>query len=152
MDDVQDQTILTPKIDETSGEGSGASILLNLESMIKSNLSSIDRIKEEIDKKQGMLDDILNNDPTYKQHCDNAKEAGKIKSATKQQLLKQPQAADLANRVQTLRSELKEIQGGLSDYLKEYQRMSGTNEIEGDDGEVREIVYTAKLIKKFERR
>ena len=80
-----------------------------------------------------------------------AKAAAKIKSATKQQILKQPQAADLANKVKTLRSELKENKASLSDYLREFQRMSGISEIEGPDGELQEIVYTAKLIKKSSR-
>jgi len=46
---------------------------------------------------------------------------------------------------------LKDLQNALSDYLREYQRLSGSNEIEGDDGEVREIVYVAKLVKRTSR-
>jgi hypothetical protein len=36
----------------------------------------------------------------------------------------------------------------LSDYLREYERLSGTNQIETDDGHIHEIVYIAKLLKK----
>lgn len=134
---------------KTQDSDGGATVLLSLESMIKNSLTALDRMKDDLDKHRGLLDDIFNNDPTYKDHCEKAKEASKIKSATKQQILKQPQAADLSHKVTTLRSEIKEQQAALSDYVKEYQRMSGVNEIEGDDGEVREIVFTAKLVKKF---
>ena len=125
-----------------------ASVLINMESMIKSLISSMDKLKDEMELNKGMLDDILNNDPTYKEHSDLAKEAAKVKSATKRQVLKQPQAAELAGKVQSLRSQIKENKASLSDYLREYQRMSGVNEIEGEDGEVREIVFTAKLVNK----
>ncbi len=123
-------------------------ILINMESLIKGHISTIDTLTTEARKIKEMLDDIFANDPTYQEHDKIAKEAAKVKQGTKQQILKQPQAADLDKKYKELRGELKENQGSLSDYLQEYARMSGVNEIEGDDGEIREIVYNAKLIKK----
>lgn len=140
MDEDQAQTLPT-----TSSDDSSASVILNLEEMIKSHLSSLDSLTEELKKHQGMLDDIFLNDSTYRDHSEKAKEASKVKSATKQQILKQPQVADLATKVKNLRSEAKELKDALSDYLQEYRRMSGVTEIE-HNGEVREIVYVAKLV------
>lgn len=97
------------------------------------------------------MDGILDNDSTYQEHSEAAKEAAKVKAATKQQILKQPQAADLAEKVRSIRSQIKENKASLSDYLREFQRMSGINEIEGSDGEIREIVFTAKLVNKSSR-
>lgn len=131
-----------------SMDQTNAEILINMESMIKSHLASLDKLQEECSKHKSMLDDIFENDPTYKEHSEKAKESSKVKANTKAQILKRPQAADLDNKVKTLRSEVKEIQKALSDYLQEYARLSGVNEIEGEDGEVREIVYTARLVKK----
>lgn len=125
-----------------------SSVIMNMESMIKTLLASQGRLQEEAGKYQDMLDDILENDETFKEHSEAAKAAAKIKSATKQQILKQPQAADLANKVKTLKSELKENKASLSDYLREFQRMSGIDQIEGPDGEIQQIVYTAKLVRK----
>lgn len=123
-------------------------ILINMESLIKGHISTIDKLSDEAGKLKDMLDDIFANDPTYQEHDKAAKEAAKIKQNTKKQILKQPQAADLDKKIKDLRSEIKENKASLSDYLQEYARMSGVNEIEGEDGEVREIVYTARLIKK----
>lgn len=123
-------------------------ILISMESLIKGHISTIDKLSEESRKFKDMLDDIFTNDQTYQEHDKAAKDAAKIKQNTKRQILKQPQAADLDKKIKELKSELKENQASLSDYLQEYARMSGVNEIEGEDGEVREIVYTAKLIKK----
>ncbi len=134
---------------EGSNEVGKADILINLESLIKSNLSAIERLQVEVRENKGILDDIFNNDPTFKKHSDDAKEAVRIKTNTKQQILKTSQAADLNNKLKTMQSELKEMQGSLSDYLQQYATMSGVNEIEGEDGEVRQIVYVARLIRKI---
>lgn len=141
---IQDAAIVEdPKPDPT--------VLGDLENLIKGHISGIDTRKEELKKIKEMLGDILVNDPTYQEHEKLAKDANKVKSATKAQLLKAPNAAELANKIKTMAAEVKEMDAALSDYLREYQRMTGSNEIEGADGQVREIVYVAKLVKKSSR-
>lgn len=129
-------------------EVNASDLVLNMEGMIKNLISTLDRQKEQAGKFQEALNDIFENDETYNTHAKAAKEAARVKSNTKQQILKQPQAADLFEKVKTLKSEIAENSASLSDYLREFQKMSGISEIEGDDGELREIVYTAKLIRK----
>jgi len=86
-------------------------------------------------------------DPIYREFDDNAKAAAKDKLAAKKEILKKPDVADLSLKVQSKRSEIKELKEKMSDYLTQFQQLSGLNEIEGEDGEVRTIVYTARLIK-----
>lgn len=126
----------------------GAQVILNLEEMIKNSVTSIDRSKVELKKQREMLEDIFNNDPTFKLHSDKVKEANKVKMGTRAQIMKQPNVSALSEKVKEIKTQIKELEGALSDYLKEYARLSGTNEIEGEDGEVREIIYLAKLVKK----
>jgi len=145
VDAVQDGEIVP------TSDGTGAEVLINMESMIKSTITGLDTGKTELKKMKEMLTDTFANDPTYQEHEKLAKEANKIKSKTKSELLKQPAATDLNKKIKELAVELKESQDGLSEYLREYQRLSGSNEIEGDDGEVREIVFTAKLVKRSGR-
>lgn len=125
-----------------------AVLLVRIEEMIKTHISQIDNLAEEVSKHKEMVDDIFTNNETFQEHDKIAKEAAKIRSKTKQEILKRPDATNLSNKLKTLKSEKLELQEGLSDYLREYQRLSGSNEIEGEDGQVREIVYTAKLVKK----
>jgi len=129
-------------------EETPADMLVNLESTIKEHIASIDKSKGELKKLKEMLADTYQNDPTYQEHDKTVKEATKIRSKTKSELLKQPAAADLNAKVKELSGELKDFQAALSDYLREYMRLSGSSEIEGDDGEVRDIVYVAKLVKR----
>jgi len=140
-DKVEEETS-TPQV-------GGADVLLNLEQLIKTHITNIDKIKEDLKIKNEMLNDILVNDETYRKHDEDVKAATKIKTATKQQILKQPQAAALNSEVKEMKTGLKELNVALSDYLREYGRMAGVNEIEGEDGLVREIVLTAKLIKRI---
>lgn len=128
-------------------EGQGL-VVIELENTIKSHLASIDKLEGEYATHKDMLEDVFNNDSTYKEHAKAAKEAARIKNNTKQELMKQVQVAALAEKVKDMKREISELQNALSDYLREYQRISGLSEIEGEDGEIRQIVYVAKLIRK----
>lgn len=133
---------------QNASDESNSQVLISMEGMIKSYIAQIDKNADEAKKLKEMLDDILKNDPTYAEHLNLSDEAAKIKNKTKAEILKRPQAADLNNKLKNLRSTIKESKDTLTDYLREYQRMSGVNEIEGQDGEVREIILVPKLVKK----
>lgn len=133
---------------QTTPSSSDAALVMKIEEMIKTHMAQIAELGEEATKYKDMLDDILLNDETFQEHDKATKEASRIKSNTKKEIMKRPDAADLANKLKSVRSQQKELREGLSDYLREYQRLSGSNEIEGEDGEVREIVFVAKLVKR----
>lgn len=139
---VQDGEIVSPSPDDNS------QLLLSLDEMIKSNIQSIDRLKVEVRKLNETIQDGFNNDAVYKEHDDAVKAATKIRQATKAQIMKQPAVLTLVQKVKTLKAELKDKQFSLSDYLLEYQRISGANQIELEDGEVLEIVNSAKAVRK----
>jgi Rad3-related DNA helicase len=133
---------------EKPADDNAAQVLLDLEQLIKTNISNIDNGKNELKKLREMLTSALENDETYRLHNEEAKKAAKQKSATKTQIMQQTANKQLAEKTRGIAADVKEAEGALSDYLREYGRMSGTNEIETDDGQIREIVYVAKLVKK----
>lgn len=146
---MDNQTLNPTEESEVPQSGNNdAVLLLRIEEMIKTHISQIDQLQEQATKFKEMIDDIFTNDETFQEHDKIAKEAARVRSKTKSEIMKRSDVADLADKMKSLKSEKAELQGGLSDYLREYQRLSGSNEIEGEDGQVREIVYTAKLIKK----
>ena|SRR5260221_13449881 len=151
-DIVEGEVVEDPKEDAPITQDNDATVLLSLENLVKNHIASIDRLKDELKKHKQMLEDGFSNDAVYQEHARLAKEAIKQKSATKSQITKQPQNMQLANKIKNMSAELKDKQFSLSDYLLEYQRMTGVNEIEGEDGEVREIVNTAKVIKKAQKK
>jgi hypothetical protein len=127
---------------------SDTSVITDLESLIKSHITGIDNRKIELKKLREMTNDALLNDKTYQDQDKTAKEAAKIKNATKSQILKMPQNQSIVAKSHEMAAEIKEMDEALSEYLREYQRISGSNEIETDNGDVREIIYIAKLIRK----
>src|SRR3989344_6131188 len=132
-----------PEAKSPESTGNDAVLLIRIEEMIKTHISQIDNLQEEITKRRDMVNDIFGNDEVFKEHDKEAKEAAKIRSTTKAQIMKRPDVADLSSKLKELKSEQSGLKEGLSDYLREYQRLSGSNEIEGEDGEIREIVFLA---------
>ncbi|MBI5045109.1 MAG: hypothetical protein HZC02_04225 [Candidatus Levybacteria bacterium] len=139
----------TPQEPQVVGD---AAILLNLEEMIKNYIQSLDKLREEKKKMQEMFEDSFANNPTYRENSDKAKEALKVKATTRQQIASQPSVIALAQKLKGLGSDIKERQVALSDYLLEYQRLSGANEIEDNEGQIREIINSAKLIKRSSKK
>ena len=133
---------------DQNASDSSAQVLTDLEALIKTHIATIDKAKADLKRQREMITSALENDETYRLHNEEAKKAAKTRSQTRFQILEKPENKVLVERAHELSSSIKEQDGALSDYLREYQRMSGTNEIETDDGQVREIVYVAKLIKK----
>lgn len=128
-----------------------ATVLVSLESTIKQHIRLIDQNKSELKKIREMIASALANDETYKLHDEETKKAAKVRAATKSELLKLSYNKSLVEKSHALATEIKESDDALSEYLREYQRISGSNEFETDEGEVREIVYVAKLVKKYTR-
>ena len=121
---------------------------LEMEGLIKNHIASIDKLKDEAKQFKQMIEDVLLNDAVYKDHDQKAKEAAKIKGATKKQIMSQPAVASTVSKLKDTQARVKELSNALSEYLREYTRLTGTNEIEGLDGEVREIIFLAKVVKK----
>ena len=120
----------------------------SLTGLINGHIAGLDRERENLGKVSEMLNDILANDLSYKDATDKAKEVAKEKAKAKANILQQPTAHDLSFKIKDSRIEIKQLSLELSGFLTEYQKLTGSNEFEGEDGEIRKIVYTAKLVGK----
>lgn len=147
---VEGEIVATDKPQENSPEDN-STIITSLDELIKSHISSIDRLQEEQKKLREMLADGFNNDAEFKQLSDKVKDANKAKSVKRAEIMERSGIIEVANKLKSLNAEVKEKQMSLSDYLLEYQRMTGVNQIEGSDGEVREIIHIAKLVKRLSK-
>lgn len=145
MDDQK----LDQEIEETeapSAEANQATVLLSLEEMIKKYITRLDQLKVEVKKQREMYDDSFLNNPTFIENTEKAKVAAKDLLVTKKNISSQPAVVQISLKLKNMRDEMKEIEQSLSDYLQEFQRLTGANEIEGEDGKIRDIVNTAKLV------
>ena len=130
-----------PKDNQTS------QTLVSVESLINSYNSRLDTLQAEQKQFKEMLNSILDNDADYQTVAKEASKFTKQKTLAKQKVLKLPEAAQTVEKMKECQMQLREIKTALSDYLSQYVTLSGTNQIEGIDGVLRQIVYTAKLVK-----
>lgn len=145
MDDLQD-AIDPEKNTAKLGNDNQATVLLSLEEMIKKYITRLDKLKIDVKKQKEMYDDAFLNNPTFIENTEKAKAAAKDLLVTKKNIASQPAVIQTALQLKSIRGEVKEIEQSLSDYLQEYQRLTGANEIEGEDGKIRDIINVAKLV------
>lgn len=115
--------------------------------MITNYNTRFDEIQKEFKEHKEMLNAILENDDEFQTLSEEVAKQTKLKTIAKQKVMKQPEAAKLQDKIKEYQSQVREIKTALSDYLAQYVALSGTNQIEGADGIVRQIIYTAKLVK-----
>ncbi len=136
------------KVEDAEVVSENVMSLLEIQDAINSRLKKLENLKEDMKPHKEMLDSIFANDDDYIEKNEVAKKASKNKSEAKRRVLRQPQAAELNQKIEDIKNEGKELQESLSYYLREYQRLTGANEFESEDGGLRQIVYIAKLVRK----
>lgn len=132
----------------SSSETDAALSVMRIEDMINRQLADISKMREEMKMVHDSFEDSFKNDAKFREFDDKAKEAAKQKNAYKQAMLKEPALAELSNKLDQLKGEVKDMQMALSDYLREYSRVTGLMQFETEDGQVLEIVQVYKLVKK----
>jgi hypothetical protein len=150
-DIVEGETVEEAEV-SVPNASNNATVLLSLEEMIKNNIATIDKETAELREKRHMFTDAFQNDATFKEHEEKAKEANVTKLQTKQQILKQPATMQLAEKIKSMSADLRERKAALSDYLLEYQRLTQATTIEDLDGNIREIINDAKAVKRSNKK
>lgn len=137
--------------DEVIVDATGATSSMNvieLTAIINRYAADIDKVKGSLKEKNAMFKDAFEGDAKYHEQDVKVKDLNKLKNAEKQRILKTPAMEALTAQVNDLKMEIKDMQDLLSGYLEQYQKVSGTNVIETEEGEIREIVPVFKLVKR----
>ncbi len=145
---TEGEVVSSDVVSSDTPDTSAVTILESLESMIRENLQKIQKLGEEANQHKEMVDSVLLNDEIYKTHEEAAKAAAKVRNNTRVELMKRPDIANVANKLKEAKMEIKEIKESMDSYLQEYQRLSGSNEIEDANGIPLQIVSSAKLVRR----
>lgn len=121
--------------------------IINIESLINTANSRLNDLTYESKEYKAMLDEILESDSEFKEVDKEAKKQTKLRTLARQKALNTPGAKTNIDKLKETQAQLREVKIALSDYLAQYVKISGSNQIEGPDGVVRQIIYTAKLVK-----
>jgi len=138
----------TPDNQTTIDNSNPAADLIALEGLIINYITKIDKHKEILGEKKEMLESNLDNDPAYQEAAKLAKEASKKKQEEKARIIRQPEVEKIYSDVKDGQTQLRTMKDSLSNHLQNYGKLSGTNQFEDEEGQVREIVYTAKVVKR----
>ena len=146
--EVVDSDQKTDNSDLQSEVSDQSTVLLSLDEMIKATFASIDRLTEESGKLRDMVNDGFAADANYKIADDEVKKATKARQSVKKEIMNRKGIIEMVNKLKDANMELKDKKASLSDYLLEYQRLSGANQLEMPNGEILEIVQVAKVVRK----
>ena len=122
--------------------------IMRLENLINSHFTDLKKLQVSLKEQNGMLKDAFGNDSEYLAVQEKLREIQKIKKTVKDKIIHEPAITILNEKVADLRTEIKDTQAALSDYLQQYFQESGMRQITGTDGEIMEIVTMVKLVKK----
>ena len=122
--------------------------VLDLTTLINDYDKTMGELKNQLKEQKSMIKDAFENDQEYNEIAEKVKELNRQKNAIKQRILKTPAVETVMAKVKDLQADLRDMEDKMSGYLQEYQRVSGTNVIEGVDGELRQIVPVYRLVKK----
>jgi len=152
MDETDEKDLLTVTSDAEAQDqpesNSAVQDDLNLTKQINLFISRIERLKDEVKPLREMLASMLDNSEEYKNADKEAKKASGKRNEIKKSILSTPAGKELDEKMKSAKQELSDAQEALSYYLREYSTQTGLNEFEGEDGELRQIVYVAKLVRK----
>ncbi|MFA6250354.1 MAG: hypothetical protein WC686_02485 [Candidatus Shapirobacteria bacterium] len=122
--------------------------LLNLQSLIRNTEARLNELQKTNQTLKEMVDALLENDPSYVELDKQSKKAQKEKSVAKQQILKTPSAKETVEKIKDNQFQIKDLKVALSDYLAQYVIESGSRQVEDSNGQLLDIIYTAKLVKR----
>lgn len=154
MDDNNQQEVVDGEVVEEASSKSAppadgqAQVLLSLEELIKNYIDSIESLTDALKTHRQMFADGFDNNPIYRELEEKVKKENKARLELRQQILGQQSMRELAQKIKDMATELREKKNSLSDYLLEYQRLANTNIIQGNDGQEREIINSAKAVKR----
>lgn len=121
--------------------------LFELQAYTIKSVDSIRSIEEQIKEAGKMLKEALLGNETYRNQEEEVRDTTKTRNELKKQLMENPELHSLAERIKSLRNDLKERKETQSHTALEYSRQSGEERITAPDGTVYEIVKVAKLVK-----
>ena len=134
--------------DTSSPQTIQATSITALEDIIKGYLADINSLREKLKSHKSMIEDAVSQDKTYAQATEKQKEVKREIAQAKQEVTTLPAVVASKTKIKDISLELKEAQIALSDYLNQYVSLTQSSDFTGADGEVMQIVRSAKLIKK----
>lgn len=117
-----------------------------IESLINNSVQRHIETRKELLETKSMLETFFDKDSELQEVEKQIKQLQKKRLSIRYRILKEQEPARLKEKVNELKKQDKDIKVALSDYLSQYSEKFNTTQIELNDGMVRTIQKTAKLV------
>lgn len=117
----------------------------SVKNLVMSKTTQADELNNQISELTDSLKNILVNDAELSQSEDDAKKAKKAATSRKAVLMNSAEAVSIKIKLQEAKEDLKDIEDALSTQLLTLYQLTGVQEFETDEGEVREFVIKARM-------
>lgn len=119
----------------------------SLKNLILDKMETLKDLDKQIKEADEVISDALQDNPAYQQADEKTKEAAKSRSQVRAQVMDTTEMKNYAGKRKSLKAQKTEAKAELSDYLIEYERLSGASVIQTLSGEQLEIFKTATVAK-----
>lgn len=116
--------------------------------MIRTRMSQIEELEEEVRKAKELLKSELDNDEAYKESVQKAKEANQEKKRLRDIVYASNNNMSMLEDIRADTEEINTLKEILSPELMEYHSQKKTDEIEDKDGEVRKFKVIVRVLPK----
>lgn len=117
-----------------------------MEEMIIKRLQILDDLDNELRSLKENLEDLLDNDPLYQEMQEKSQEVNEEKKAIKTRMMSNTTYTRLEEEIKEKRQEIKENKEALSVELVEHYRQHGTLEIKDENGNVKRMKFSVRLV------
>ncbi|KKT11441.1 MAG: hypothetical protein UV89_C0014G0010 [candidate division WWE3 bacterium GW2011_GWB2_43_22] len=118
---------------------------MNLDIVTK-RLKIISDLQEELNGVKAAYQESLENDPAYQELQEEASKFRESSKDKKIQVVSSQTMKAMADQMKELKTEITENKDILGQELADYYKESGSMEITDEDGNVKRIVFSVKLI------
>lgn len=117
-----------------------------MEQMILKRLKILDDLTAEMNSLKENLEDLLDNDPLYQEMQEKSEEVNEEKKAIKSRMMSNTTYTRLQEEIKDKRQDIKENKEALSVELVEHYRQNGTLEIKDENGNVKRMKFSVRLV------
>lgn len=148
VEDSEVELVSPQEIQEQAKEQiNEASELLDLEQTIKTYYQGVQSKREEMKQFKEMIADTFANDKTLSEAEEKMKSLKMESNKIKEQLAGTSAVIEAKQKLKELTAEVRDLDKALSKFLLQYRDVAQTNQIMVREGEMYQIVQSAKLVK-----
>ncbi len=114
--------------------------------MVKKRLKILEDLQEELNKIRGIYNETLDEDTEFQEIQETSKKFREETKDKKMKVMENPSIKKLVEQMKNVRDDIKDNRDILAQELADYYKESGSMEFVDQEGNVKRIIFSVKLI------